>query len=155
VPPDARSRPAGREGPGGGRAPERRGRLGDRVGCGARGSPEKRFWIACAKRTPASVAYLLNLTRPAELPREYREPIRAFLVEALPQALALPPGKPNETTQREYDVNAALRVLDRWQDPDDSTVIASYLKYPSPFVQQHAKALLEDRQRPAPPAESR
>jgi hypothetical protein len=37
---------------------------------------EKEFWLACARRTPASVAYVLHLTRPAEIPREYREPIR-------------------------------------------------------------------------------
>lgn len=106
---------------------------------------ERRFWLDCVKRTPASIAYVLALTRPAEIPREYREPIRAYLVAALREASTSPKTPPNESTQREYDVNAALRVLDRWHDPEDTSVIASYLTHPHPFVRQHAKALLDGR----------
>lgn len=110
---------------------------------------EKEFWLACARRTPASIAYLLNLVRPAEIPREYREPIREYLVTALRKAMTSAKTPPNETTQREYDLNAALRVLDRWQDPEDTPLLESYVTYPHPFVSQHAKALRDARQPPA------
>jgi hypothetical protein len=106
---------------------------------------EQRFWLACARRMPGSIAYVLNLARPEEIPLAYREPIRAYLEKEIEKPTIL------ENSQAEYDLVASLRVLNRWRMPEDTPLLLSYLRHPCRhtngiyYVRQHAGALLEER----------
>lgn len=86
---------------------------------------ELAFWLAVARRNPASVAYVLRLTgRP--VPIEFREPILAYLKREIAR-----PAVKNTGTQPAYDLHAALVVLDGWKNPVDTPLLLEYLKHPA------------------------
>jgi hypothetical protein len=108
-------------------------------------SAEQQFWLACARRTPASIAYVLILTMPKDIPIVYREPICEGLEATVSTARGAETAASQVTSQREYDLIAALRVLHRWCRPEDTPLIAAYLDHPNAFVRGHVKVLLEER----------
>jgi hypothetical protein len=85
---------------------------------------EMKFWLAHARRNPASIAYTLRLTnRP--IPTDFREPILAYLKDEIAK-----PTVKNGGTQPAYDLSAAIYVLDGWQNADDTPLLLEYLKHP-------------------------
>jgi hypothetical protein len=118
---------------------------------------EHAFWLACVRRTPASIAYTWGiLGRGAEMPREFRPPIREFLTREIADP------KVKQNSQAEYDLVAALRAVHAWGDAADTPLLMSYLKHPCESqsyrssgdkydryatytVRQRVKPLLEER----------
>jgi hypothetical protein len=85
---------------------------------------ELALWLACARHNPGGVAYVLRGSDDAA-PKEFREPIRA----GLEREIAKPTVK-DGGTQPAYNLHAMLTVLDRWQNPDDTALLQTYLTHP-------------------------
>jgi hypothetical protein len=85
---------------------------------------ELSFWLACARHNPGGVAYVLRSSdEPA--PKEFREPIRADLEREIAK-----PSVKDGGTQPAYNLHAMVTVLDRWQNPDDTALLQTYLTHP-------------------------
>jgi hypothetical protein len=122
---------------------------------------ELAFWLACARRNPGSVAWVLRLCN-GPIPTAFREPIRSYLK----REIAAPTVK--SSSQAAYELFAAVYVLDAWNNPDDTPLLLEYLKHPLRDtatriagerrtelhvyrLRDHVRALLEKRGTKVPP----
>lgn len=100
---------------------------------GRKGWPEEelKFWIACTRHAPGSIADVLRRDmlhsengQPA--PDGFREPIRAYLQREIDKPTVLDAG-----TQSFCGLYSALTVLDSWKREDDTPLLLEYLKHPA------------------------
>jgi hypothetical protein len=85
---------------------------------------ELKFWLAVAKRDPGSIAYTLRLWG-GPTPAELRETIRAYLKNEIAK-----PTVKNGGSQPAYNLQAAVYVLDGWQEAADNPLLLKYLGHP-------------------------
>jgi hypothetical protein len=86
---------------------------------------ELAYWVACARHNPGGVAYLLRSSdEPA--PVAFREPIRAYLEKEIAKPTVRDGG-----TRPEYYLHAMITSLDRWKNPDDTSLMQKYLMHPA------------------------
>ena len=108
--------------------------------------PEQRFILTLAADYPGDVAYQLQLqssTSAIDVPTVFRQPFHKYLRGELIAARAEEKaGQVTTITQREYNLNAALRILRKWNEPEDLAIVRSFLEYPHSFVREHAKGML-------------
>lgn len=126
------------------------------------GDAELAFWLDAARHAPGSVAYVLSMEH-GSVPVAFREPIRAYLGRE-----AATPTVTDGGTQPEYNLFAALGLLDRWKDAADTPLLQAYLKHPAASkgvrsdgaaraavrtynIRAHARSLLERRGVEVPP----
>src|SRR5947207_10323449 len=86
---------------------------------------ELKFWLAVAGRNPGGVASALRL-QDGPPPIAFREPIRGYLEREIAK-----PAVADGGTQPEYDLFAAVYLLDAWGNPDDTPLLLEYLKHPA------------------------
>ena len=104
------------------------------------------FWLTCARRVPGSVACVLNGQDEREIPLAFRIPIRAYLEKEIANPTVEDVGK-----QEAGDLFAAVFVLDRWKNPDDTPLLLKYLKHPCLRLHGYVKSMLEKRGVQPPP----
>ena len=106
---------------------------------------ELAFWLACARRNPGGVAYVLRLCD-GPTPMAFREPTRSYLE----REIAEPTIKDDGTHKVGY-LFAAVYLLDSWKNADDTPLLLKYQKHPVPNLRAHVRSLLEKRGIKVPP----
>jgi hypothetical protein len=104
------------------------------------------FWLTCARRTPGGVAYVLDLFGKGDIPLAFRPPIRSYLEKEI----ANPTVKGMGTQEASY-LFAAVSVLDRWKNADDTPLLLKYLHHPCLRLRGYVKSMLEKRGVKPPP----
>jgi hypothetical protein len=88
---------------------------------------EERFWMECLKANTPKAAYAARMARlgnNAPAPQQFRKPILLYLRKevAVPTVL--------QNSQAEYEMEAAIDILDSWGKPEDVDLLRAYLRHP-------------------------
>lgn len=86
---------------------------------------ELRFWLACARRAPGSIAYVLKASTDDPAPKVFRGQVRSYLEKEIAEPIFK-----DGNRQGGSELFAAVFLLDRWKNKNDTPLLLKYLHHP-------------------------
>ena len=96
---------------------------------------EESYWLETLTARPAMTCYVIRSAWRTAPPKEFRAPVVRHLKAEIAAPAAIEAG-----TQPEYNLGAALDVLNLWADPADVDLLLAYLKHPCSQKSQRSTA---------------